>query len=45
MRGKKIANIEMDWQVPWKLDPAAEKESHVYLAWNGRRISSMKLTA
>lgn len=31
MRGKKIWNMEMDWQVPWKLDPAAEKVPHVYL--------------
>jgi hypothetical protein len=36
MRGEKIVNIELDWQVPWKLDPAGEKEGHVYLSLERR---------
>jgi hypothetical protein len=36
MLGKKIFNMEMDWQVPWKLDPTAEKEAHVYLSLERR---------
>ena len=31
MRGERIYNMEMDWQLPWKPDPAAEKEAHIYL--------------
>ena len=32
MRGERIYNMEMDWELPWKPDPDAEKEAHIYLS-------------
>lgn len=32
MHGERILNAEMDWQVPWKPAPSAEKEPHIYLS-------------
>ena len=31
MRGEWIFNMDMDWTVSWKPDPAEEKEAYIYL--------------